>query len=337
MNAKRITILATVTALSLAAGACTTSPGQAVEHHPATTTLSPRPPILVVDGDVTPSGWVPVDLGDAQISVPSGWKVGYDTCKFSAPPGSVQISIPHDMVCPSGPGVFNRFPAVYLVSTLTSFGPVVVVRKTINGIVVLETHSGAPESSYVVPSLDISLDLVGAAAQRVIATLTYSPRAIVLSGKPAPTVPSSWHWFSFAGLSFAAPSSWPRESTDSDGPFCATPGSPAVLAVTLSSDTQALGGLGCAAAPPPLTAPSDGVRVDANPVRAELPFPPLPSLASHCLDVHGLSACPYTEPAFGILYLRVSGRRMPHAVMFELGLAGSGPTALTILGSLRPA
>jgi len=47
-----------------------------------TRTVTPGPgpvhqtkPILAVDLSASPAGWVPVDLGDAQLSVPSTWWV----------------------------------------------------------------------------------------------------------------------------------------------------------------------------------------------------------------------------------------------------------------------
>jgi hypothetical protein len=81
-----------------------------------------------------------------------------------------------------------------------------------------------------------------------------------------------------------------------------------------------------------LDIPPDRERVDAVPSEA---LPGVTSLSAHCLAIYGLTACPYAEPAFGAVEFRVSSARMPHAVLFELGLADSGSTANTILGSLR--
>jgi hypothetical protein len=214
-------------------------------------------------------------------------------------------------------------------------GSTVETAETVNRIVVRQTYRSPDDNRYVVPSLGVSLQLIGAAAQRVLATLTYSPRAVVLSGQPAPPVPVSWHVFAFAGLSFAAPATWPRIATAHSGWGCTTPGVEALTSVTLSTDKQ-LAVYYCPAqvGPPRVEPAADGVRVDATPSRA-VPTPT--GLATHCLAIHGLTACPYAQPAFGILYLLVSGPAMPHAIMFELGLAGDGMVARTILGSLQPA
>jgi hypothetical protein len=163
-------------------------------------------------------------------------------------------------------------------------------------------------------------------------------RVAVLSGGPLPKAPSSWHRFSFAGLSFATPASWPRFTGSGYGPGfgCGLPditfGAPTV---TLSSDTELILPNNCAPTQVVLSAPSDGVEVDEIPSRA--PFLAT-GLSTNCFQLHGLTACPYAQPAFGILYLLVTGPGLAKGgVMFEVGLAGSGAVARTIIGSLRSA
>lgn len=62
-------------AVALLAAACTpggpSAKGSTTTSVPTVTTL----PSLVAD--VTPPGWVPVDFGDAQISVPADWSLNY--------------------------------------------------------------------------------------------------------------------------------------------------------------------------------------------------------------------------------------------------------------------
>jgi len=296
---------------------------------------SPHSSIVAVETGATPSGWVAVDYGDAQISVPSGWNARYDTsCDVPQAPGSVFVGSARVSDC-LGNGDAEA-PHVHIGPTSGPLETAPISRKTVNGIAVLEISHDSVGTSYVVPALGVSLQLIGAAAQRVLVTLTYSPRAVVLSGSPAPTVPSSWHLFSFAGLGFAAPSSWPRDVGSSYARGCAPgPVGFSEEIVSLSTDTRLLlpSAAGCVYVVPPLKA-TDGVSVNAIAARVV----PAPSqLATHCLDIHGLAVCPYADPAFGILYLRVSGPQLPRAVMVEIGLAGSGSTARTILGSLRPA
>jgi hypothetical protein len=80
--------------------------------------------------------------------------------------------------------------------------------------------------------------------------------------------------------------------------------------------------------------PENGVQVDSG-LRTE-PTVTL-SLSAHCLDLHGLTACPATAPAYSILVLRVRvpGRNKP--VFVSIGLAGNGMVARTILDSVRTA
>jgi hypothetical protein len=59
------------------------------------------------------------------------------------------------------------------------------------------------------------------------------------------------------------------------------------------------------------------------------------AISKHCLELHGLTACPATSPAYSILVLKVTvpGRNKP--VYVSIGLAGNGMIARTILYSLR--
>lgn len=344
MKTRRVTILAAMAVLGFTAGACTTSSSPVAGAHtttsslPTTTSRPPPPhrPTLAVDLGATESGWVPVDYGDGQISVPGDWNASYDTaCDFTTSPGSVFVGRTDYGFCPNGGS--NKVPAVYFGPERSLTGKT-TTKRTVNGIAVLRTFQSSVESSYVAPSLGVSLTLVGPAAQLVLATLTYSPRAVVLSsGKELPAaVPASWHRFSFAGLDFAAPGAWPRYVTTYYGPFCTIPGIATRQAVAMSTDTKNWPVPNCPIILPTAraNAPSDGVRVDAIPGRAE----PTPAgLTTDCFEIRGLTVCPYTDPAFGILYLRVSGPALPHALMFELGLAGSGLKARRILASIGAA
>jgi hypothetical protein len=171
--------------------------------------------------------------------------------------------------------------------------------------------------------------------------------AACTSGGPATkdsTTPSSWRRLSFAGLSFATPAGWPRFKGSGYGPFpgwdCGLPGiSFFAPTVTLSSDTQLI----LPNCPPTssvvLSPPSDGVQVDEIPSRSPAAASGLSTSCFHVhVHVHGLTACPYSRPALGILYLLVRGPGLAHSgVMFEVGVAGSGVVARTIIGSLRVA
>ena len=80
--------------------------------------------------------------------------------------------------------------------------------------------------------------------------------------------------------------------------------------------------------------PRNGVQVDSG-LRTEPNV--TPAFSPHCLQLHGLTACPATSPAYSILVLKVTvpGRAKP--VFVSVGLAGNGVVARTILYSLRAA
>jgi len=53
-----------------------------------------------------------------------------------------------------------------------------------------------------------------------------------------------------------------------------------------------------------------------------------------CLSIHGLSVCPTVRSHYGVLVLAVHIPGMAHPVAVEIGLAGNGVVARTILYSL---
>jgi hypothetical protein len=105
--------------------------------------------------------------------------------------------------------------------------------------------------------------------------------------------------------------------------------------VVLSTDGL-IAALNCAEPSVQPQNPQDGLQVDTGslPLTEEgltLAF------SKHCLDLHGLTACPATSPAYSILVLKVTvpGHKQP--VFVFIGLAGNGMVARTILYSLRRA
>jgi hypothetical protein len=306
----------------------------------ATTTVPTTAEALpAVDLAATPAGWVPVPFGNAQISVPATWWVLYDSppCPTGSPTGEVFVNPPPGLfACPleTAPGP----------STTVSFGPprsplsnVLGHPEVINGILVYPYPTG-PQSSYLVPSLSVEITVDGPLAQRVLHTLTWSPRSVVLAPGSSPAIPSSWQQVTFAGLRFSVPANWPvnrTQVTPGLGAICKTQGVAFVdMSVTLSTDARHFLIPFCPRVTPTPRQPENGVQVDSG-LRTE-PTVAL-SFSAHCLVLHGLTACPATSPAYSILVLRVNvpGRDKP--VFFSIGLAGNGMVARTILDSVRPA
>ncbi len=301
-----------------------------------TSTQMPR---LASDFSAAPTGWVPVAFGKAQLSVPDGWWVLYDSppCPTGSPSGEVFVNPPPGVFpCPvgtgPGPGTTVRF------GPPTSPNSTVLGRpEVINGILVYPYPTG-PRRSYLVPSLGVEITVDGPLGQRVLHTLTWSPRSVVLAPGSSPAVPSSWRYVSFAGLRFSVPTNWPitrTQVTPGLGAICRQQGVAfAGTAVTLSTDRHPALIAFCPRMSPTPQPPENGVQVDSG-LRTE-PMVTM-SFSTHCLDLHGLTACPATSPAYSILVLRVRVPGRPKPVFVSIGLAGNGMVATRILYSLRTA
>lgn len=135
---------------------------------------TPRTGLSVVDTAATPKGWVSVDYGDAQISVPSNWNASYGVpCDFVRRPGSVFVGRTGHGACPLY--VLKGVPAVYLVPEPGPGKPVIGTEQVVNGLVVMGIVHDSFENEYTVPALGVQLTLVGPKAQEVLSTLTWSP------------------------------------------------------------------------------------------------------------------------------------------------------------------
>ena len=201
------------------------------------------------------------------------------------------------------------------------------------------------------PSLGAEITVDGPLGQRVLHTLTWSPRSVVLAPGSSPAVPSSWRYVSFAGLRFSVPlghsqtrrgvtlpADWTVNQTSATpglGAICRTPGVAfPTTTVTLSTDAHPSPIYYCPVTSPTPEQPENGVQVDSG-----LSTEPMVTLSfsNRCLSLHGLSVCPTTSPTNSILVLKVTvpGRSKP--VYVSIGLAGNGMVARTILYSLRQA
>jgi hypothetical protein len=291
----------------------------------------------VVDLSATPSGWVPVADGDVQISVPATWRVLYNSgCPTGSPPGEVLVDPVAEFCAP-----YREPRNLVWLTLLAGLGSDYKHRSVINGFSV---YDDTP-ITYFVPSLRLRVSLSGPLAQRVLHTLTRSPRTVALATGPAPTVPSSWRSVTFAGLRFSVPAVWPITRTSGAafglGSSCATPGvafpdyvAPSLLTygVTLDTDTHFLAPPACPTEAPLNQPPMNGIQVDSG---SRMNFQVALSFSTRCLHLLGLSACPATSPAYSILVLKVTVPVRSKPVYVSIGLAGNGMVARTILYSLR--
>jgi hypothetical protein len=238
---------------------------------------------------------------------------------------------------------------VFLVSIRKRLSVAFVRKSTmLNGVRVYRLLTAVTYAGYYAASLGVEVIAQGPLAKRILATLTRSPRAMALASGSTPAVPPDWKTLTYHGLSFAAPARWPVTRTSYNygvGDPCNTPGVDFFNEgvgggeVVLSTD-RFLAGFSCSARrnPGPVY-PGDGVEVDAgSKTLSELAAEGLHlAFSKHCLDLHGLAACPATLPAYSILVLKVTvpGHKQP--VYVSIGLAGNGMVARTILYSLRAA
>lgn len=312
---------------------CTTSTAPTPTSTTAPLRKAPPTTVVAVDTAATPRGWVPVDFGLAQISVPATWWYDSPTwgwCPDKPIPGLVLAGEDHlpKKTCPH-PASAASFASVVSAGVeeiaYHRLKPVLV-----NGIPVYVQAGGL---TYWVQSLDAYVHASGPLARRVLHTLTWSPAAVAL-GTQTRVVPASWRWYSFAGLRFAAPPNLPRQTTDDDLVGCpqAVPGlQPWVL---LSTATNAL-------SPSCILLSlrvsyihySDGVFVASGPYQSVQ----LPKRSYPCRSLHGLRACMMSGTYGGVVevIVAVPGRSRPTLV--DIGLAGNGMVARSILYSLRAA
>jgi hypothetical protein len=294
----------------------------------------------------TTSGWVPVDYGNVQVSVPAGAVIGSNGCSNSRAPVTVHLGRQPAGVfnCPFEPVGVTTVTLESLPAGTSTSG---LAAHTVNGIKEFSRVLGNPdEITELVPSLGVEVQASGPLASRVVGTLTRSPRAVALAGGRAPRVPRSWHRVTFGGLSVAVPVTWPVQHATDEATSCerqapwelggvtGAGGRPVVILYAGQSLIPPL----CPVADPAevdqlVEAATDGLVIDPGPIG------PLSGATSYgpCISVAGLRICSANEPGqYGELVLRVhtkGGKK----VAVVLGDAASGKTARTILYSLRPA
>ena len=293
-------------------------------HGSASTTTSTPPRLTVaVDTAATPAGWVPVVYGDAQISVPANWAIGVGVCDPTPGEGTVWLD-QGEAQTPACPGT-----AVFILSGSAMHSS---KRSSLNGVTV---YWGSADD-VVAPSLQVEVNGYGPLAGRVIRTLSPSPQAVALAPGPAPAIPSPWHRFTFGGLSVAVPSDWPVQHTSSLGGCglryrtLAPPSAVVFDTGTLNTALESCPG-GPAEIPLGQEIAANGVVIDPG------PYGPLQGNDSfgRCLHINDITACPTNTDVYGVLVLAMHLPSRAQPVAVEIGLAGNGIVARTILHSMR--
>jgi hypothetical protein len=326
-----------------------------LHRSPAPANGSTRPPVAggpafaaqspVASGTMAQAGWVPIDDGNVQISVPPGAVISTGACPSPGAPVTVHLSPPPAGVfnCPFEPvGVttvtIEPLPAGTSTAGLSS--------SRVHGVTVFPNFGSPGSGAELVPSLGAEVQASGPEASAILGTLTTSPRTVALSGGHAPPVPGSWRRVTFGGLSVAVPTSWPVQHAPVVGTPCALEpvwesrtviGSDGRPAVILDTGPTSPPQEHCAAlAPAPLgdnqavVQPSAGLVINPGGLASGTSY-------GRCRTVAGLRVCPARDPQhYGELVL---GVRLPDGKTdtVVIGLTGNGQTARTILNSMRPA
>ncbi len=180
-----------------------------------------------------------------------------------------------------------------------------------------------------VPTLGVEFSARGPAGLAVLHTLGRSPRAHVLAPGPGPAVPAAWKRVRFAGLSVAVPRRWAVDRRH-DAPPCGdhvvlNPGTGPAVVLTAHAPLA----LPCVAPSFTAVAPVDGVEIDN--------WPDSYGGGPRCTPRRrvGLRLCLDRSSPDSILFVKVTepgGRTLG----VQIGLAGDGTLARTVLGSLRP-
>jgi hypothetical protein len=308
---------------------------------------SPTSP--AVKTNLTPKGWVPITYGDGQISVPSTWLVyrwggnlGISGVPIS-PTGLLRMMGPGTKSMESSDGAVLDTANSLILSDLPlndlnyRFTPSKATKLRVNGFVVARQRFGR-FSMYQVAPLGVSLVLSGPLSDRVLQTLTYSPRAVVMGGGRA-RIPQSWRRISFAGLEARVPRQWPVLTgfavpvAGISTPACGAKPLPILglsrPSVSLNSayDTSSA----CLTSPnwTFVQRPRNGLLIDRA---ISGPVPPWSTFAP-CLAIHALSVCPTTDAGGALIAeVHIPGKA-PVAV--GIGLAGGGQIARDVLDSFR--
>lgn len=240
-------------------GAACTSGGTASK---GTTT---SPPAVVTDA--TPAGWIPVDFGDAQLSVPADWHVAYDAgCVPPAPPGVLYVGSSGYDHCPAFAAAVSPVVLLEPLPVQSSSPATAAPSRMINGIDVRGQMEHDGYGIYAVPSLGVDVIVRGRQGLPVLATLTRSPATVALARGPAPMVPGSWTRIIGGDVSFAVPASWTTMNGSIDGENCGF--DPSLYPpdnVLIEPGGAAPAACGIAPPLPPPIPPADGVIVNLQP------------------------------------------------------------------------
>lgn len=283
---------------------------------------------------------VDVPYGDVEVQIPGSWWVNYGNgpgCDSPPPPGQVVLG-----VSPGGCPSAAEVPAnTVLLKDISKVPPPYNTKKPtdVNGVPVIIGPTAKHSITYYLPSVLEELVATGPAAVKAARTISWSPRETTLGSGPIMAPGSNWQTVKWRGLTAEVPAGWSISHTPySNAPLCGTDETSLPAGqVLLDSDQRDV------YPPCPYQFPTvqnlfasggDGLRIDLHPWRAASGRG---DISSTCLDVNGLTACPYGQPSMAGLELQVTGGDLAHPRLVWIGLGAGGETARTILYSLASA
>jgi len=323
---RSLVVLPAAVAILLAACGATHSQGS---RHEAPRLSRKMPTSLAVDLAATPTGWTPVDFGDAQISTPPAWLESINGCPGNAP-GTVFFHGPEKIFCQAEPTGLTQ---VWIYPS-TSSAPRGITATLVHGISTYPIDGSPALGGYLVPSMGLQLEAEGPLAGEVLDTLTFSPRTVALGPGPTSYPPSSWHRVTFGGISLAVPAGWPEQGPSNWSSGCDVPDVTLFeTEVVLDSGTTEVAASCPAETGTEMVRPGlAGVVIDPGrygPITSQTTF-------GACLAIHELTVCPSESDEYDILVEAVHIPRRTGPVAIAIGLAGTGEIARTILQSVRP-
>ena len=280
----------------------------------------------VVDQAATPSGWLPVEDGNAQISVPGSWSLvtgGAASCG----PSTAVVILGDGTWCPPGMGETTT-PGTSIV-TLSTMETQPKEGKEPSAVVHgVPLYAPSVSPVYVVPSLGAELAFSGPPQPLVLQTLTASPRAVALAPGPPPSVPRSWRWISFDGLRFAVPPTWAL-NRQAHAPPCGTD-----IVLPQAGVTLARGSALAVSCPLPLAEVRPVPRVAGIEVDGFAATTPLHATCVGPRAIGQFRVCINATPASGVLVAQVSTPGFD-PVTVKVGMTANGMVGKAVLYSLR--
>jgi hypothetical protein len=276
-----------------------------------------------------PSGWAPVDEGNARVWVPKDWILEPKGACIGSPSAVGMISVGSLPNTSCDQPVQFPLPkqAVALVpsSQMPDGKPIV----TVHGY---RIYNGDPQhvgswKVFVVPQLGVRIAMHGTLSSRILTTLAPSARSVALDPFYE-SVPNGWRTSTENGVSLSIPPSWGVAIPNS---FCGLPVSDSTL-LLINPDIEV------APCPPPLPTPAgalhDGVALYLPPHNRFAPTPTGPSITTlH----HGTTTIViYPEPSDPNaldVFVRKSGSNITHVL--TVGLGRDGRVAEGVLASIR--